>query len=525
MVQRFRHAPFRIGVLIAGLSGAVLVSASVGAYGLSSKTEVYLAQVLRKNTSAPPWIPTWTPSVVGHTQQSVTPVLIWSRHQYDLSFVVTSKPQTPLVQAATLGRKAQQAGFQARFGAAVVLPVAYSVTQYATRAVAHETLWHVPAAGIEPPAAFGPTKSVALSPTWVIQWHPKTGALTWREGDWTVEIGAQSGPPYRLTAYDETLARTIATALERYRLPPMPGVISVQNTDSGPEFDVQWQDGRTIIATDVKNYNGAIDFPKQAIQLVAPPFDSFDPTAHFVSAILPLSHSSVIAPPPPNPATYPAMIRQALAYLKSRTQIPVAGPTTLLAHTTGAWSAVVSTSAHGWSLDGYLTNKPYPLNQAKAIERRADLVNFEISPEFTVGVAKAVRRGRSPFATVFSAANALHLVNPYATITRQPAKPVALADGVSGTAFGQDALVLKRGHWTFVVWATGANDVPLADAMIRSPAFRALPPGTGVVIVLVGVHGISENLAWLDQSTLSTISTDGEPAASGLLLAQSWQSR
>jgi len=525
MVQRSRYSPARIGFLIAGLIGFIMLPATAGAYTLSSKTQATVEYDLLPHTSAPIWLPTWIPSVVGHTQESVTPVVIWATHSYDMSFVLTKKPEAPLIHAATLSGNTQQALFKARFGTPKVIPIAYSVTRYATLADAYQVLWHVPSAGIEPSDAFGPAKTVALSPSWTIQWHPKTGTMTWREGDWTIEIGAQSAPPYQLTAYDETLARGIANALERYRLPPMPGVISVQGTDSGPEFDVQWQAGRTVIATNVKNYNGEIDFPKQAVQLAAPTSSSFAPTAHFISALVHLSTSSAIVPPKAKAPAYPAIIRQALAYLKPRTTLPLAGPTKLPAHTNGVWSAIVSTTPNGWSLQGYLTTKPFPLNHTKAIERWTDLVNFEISPEFTVGVAKPSRDGRSTFAMAFSAANFLHLVNPYATITKQPAKPVALARGVTGTAFGQEALVWKSGTWTFIAWATGTNDIPLADAMIRSAAFRALPSGTGVVLLATGVHGISENLAWVDGSTLSTISTDGQSAVSGLELAHSWQTK
>ena len=328
--------------------------------------------------------------------------------------------------------------------------------------------------------------------------------LDWTEGDWTIEVAGRS------LAMAEKAAVPVVHLLNAYYLPPYPGIYAVRLQDGGRTAitSIDWMRGRVLsyVTNDHASATNPVVTGGMAISWRL-----------YVD-----SHLTASSPPESSmPASgYPPIIQQSLDYLHGRTRLPLGGPAKLPPHPFGVWSAIVSTKNNAWTIQGYLTTKPYPLNHAKKIESPAHLVDWEIAPEFTLGVQRLPHAPSSVFSTVYSAAGS---VTAYSELTSQPATAVTLADGIHGTAYGSEALVWTKGTWTFIAWADSRWNQSLANKMIRGLAERTVPSVTGVVTMGVGVHGIWENLAWIKGKTIYSASTDGQNVGVGMNLALSWK--
>lgn len=284
---RRSHGKSLAVLLAAGAASIVGMPMVAQAYTVPTSAAVASQQAVQARSTAPVWLPTWVPSIVGKTADYVTPSITWALHQYRVEFVVTPKPETALVVPATDTLAIVHAAYDAHFGSNALSPIGYTVTKYASRSLATKALWKNKGLGIVRPSQFGPAQKVALSSTWTAYWHPKGDALTWREGDWTIEVSAWSSFPTALDGVTRE-ARQIATTLEHYRLPPKLGIISIVGNASGGQFAVRWQEGRSVISTSGQNFYGiSLAFPKQGVELVLPnPMDDFTPWAHFVASMV-----------------------------------------------------------------------------------------------------------------------------------------------------------------------------------------------------------------------------------------------
>lgn len=272
------------GFLTASVAWMVGAPAMVQAYPVPIRTAAAIQQAIQTHTTAPVWVPTWVPSIVGKTQDHVTPLITWAAQSYQVAFVITPTAESAFVESAT----GEATAWKARFGTHIIETGGYGVTQYKTRTQAHAALWQPNrGVGILSPHEFGPAHPVALSSSWTAYWHPKAGALTWREGDWTIEVSGQPQAPTPLGGAANE-ARQIARSLEQYRLPPAPGIISVEGNASGGQFTLRWQEGRTVISTSGQDFYGlSVAFPKQGVELVVPPSGTaFTPWAHMVASMV-----------------------------------------------------------------------------------------------------------------------------------------------------------------------------------------------------------------------------------------------
>lgn len=232
----------------------------------------------------------------------------------------------------------------------------------------------------------------------------------------------------------------------------------------------------------------------------------------------------------PSLSLYPSVIQQSLGYLKSRTRLPLGGPTRLPSHAKGVWSVIASTGQNSWSLQGFLTNQSYPLNRVTAIEAPSHQSDYEVGPEFTVGL-KQLSHTPGPstvFSTLYSAVNIIHI--PYSQLTSGSATQVSLANGVRGTAYGNltnGTLVWKEGGWTFITTDSMKTNETMANKMIQTMRGETLPATPGVINLVSGVHGLEEYLAWMKGRDLFTASgyCGGHDVMNGMALALSWKNR
>lgn len=87
----------------------------------------------------------------------------------------------------------------------------------------------------------GERTSVPLIPGFDASYYPQTKLLTWQEGDWTIEVRQGS------KTADMVEGQHIITALDRWALPPFPGIMTAsQGSPSSEVYALAFADGSAV---------------------------------------------------------------------------------------------------------------------------------------------------------------------------------------------------------------------------------------------------------------------------------------
>ncbi|AYC28458.1 hypothetical protein [Paenisporosarcina cavernae] len=90
--------------------------------------------------------------------------------------------------------------------------------------------------------------------------------ITWKEGNWTIQIDYPNDPEYALPGYEkgQDVAKAMVDYLEKNYLPAPDkvGVIRVTGFNQHPETSIQWQVGKTLKQLYVKT-----DDPLEALEI------------------------------------------------------------------------------------------------------------------------------------------------------------------------------------------------------------------------------------------------------------------